>query len=75
MTLFELRKINKKSRLQVSEALHVSANAVGNYENGIRSIDLEQVLILADMYGTTAEEVIKAQLQSITVRKSEQVIG
>lgn len=63
-TLRELREQNKKSREDVSAALGVSDRALYHYENGKRRISLEQVLILAELYGETAEEIIRAQLNS-----------
>ncbi len=63
-TLKDLRLQNKKSRADVAQALGVTANALTNYETGLRRISLEQVLILAELYETTAEEVIRAQLNS-----------
>ncbi len=71
MTLREMREQNKKSRKEVAAALQVSVQAVSNYECGLRSIELWQVLRLAELYGESAEEVIKAQLESIRVRKSD----
>ena len=70
-TLRELREQNKKSREEVSAALGVTANAVTNYECGIRRISLEQVLLLAVLYDVSAEEVIKAQLESVRICKSD----
>lgn len=64
MTLQELRIQNKKSRQAVAEKLGVTPNAVTNYECGIRSINIEQILQLSELYETSAEEVIKAQLNS-----------
>ena len=70
-TLRELREQNKKSREEVAAALGVTANAVTNYECGIRRISLEQVLLLAVLYDVSAEEVIKAQLESVRICKSD----
>lgn len=71
MTLREMREQNKKSRREVAAALQVSVQAVSNYECGLRSIELGQVLRLAELYGESAEDVIKAQLESIRVRKPD----
>lgn len=71
MTLRELREQNKKSRKEVAAALQVSVQAVSNYECGLRLIDLCQVLRLAELYGESAEDVIKAQLESIRIRKPD----
>lgn len=62
--LQELRKENKKTCAEVAQVLGVTKSAVQNYESGIRSINLNQVLLLADFYGVSAEEIIHAQLNS-----------
>lgn len=64
MTLRELREQNGKSRAEVAAALEVTVMAVSNYENGYRQISLSQVLDLAHLFEESAEEVIKAQLNS-----------
>lgn len=64
VTLRELRLQNKKTCAEVAQVLNVTANAVTNYERGIRRINIEQVLILAELYEVGAEEVICAQLNS-----------
>jgi transcriptional regulator with XRE-family HTH domain len=64
MTLRELRGQNKKTLAEVAYELKVGVRAVCRYEQGIRKISLEQVLILAKLYDCTAEEVIEAQLNS-----------
>lgn len=68
-TLRDLREQNGMTRAEVAKALGVSIAAVSHYETGIRSIDIEQVLILARLFDLDAEEVIFAQLASVSVRK------
>lgn len=63
-TLRDLRCSAKKSVGEVAEALGVTERAVYNYERGIREVDIRSVLVLADLYGVTAEEVINAQFNS-----------
>lgn len=64
MTLREIRQVNKKTLAEVASELGVSIRAVSRYEQGVRKINIEQVLILARLYDYTAEEVIEAQLNS-----------
>lgn len=64
MTLRELREKQKISRQEVADLLCVSLSAMSNYENGHRQINLEQVLVLKDLYKVSAEDIIKAQLNS-----------
>ena len=63
-TLRDLRLESKKTCAEVAQALGVSPQAISNYESGIRRINIEQVLILADLYDSTEREVIQAQLNS-----------
>ena len=64
MTLRELREQSGKTRADVAAALGVSVSGFSNYENGNRKIGIEQVLVLANIYGETAVEIIKAQINS-----------
>ena len=75
MTLRELRALNKKSVAEVANALGVTERAIYNYEQGIRSINLEQVLILAKLFDISEKAVIEAQLNSITIRTPKKIIG
>ncbi len=75
MTLQELRKANEKNRIEAAKVLGVSVNAVSNYENGVRSIGIEQVLALAKLYDCTAEEVITAQIESLNIRQTNEKVG
>ena len=67
MTLRELRLQTKKTVTEVATELSKSSTAVYQYEQGVRRLALEDILILAKLYGCTAEEVIKAQLVSIHI--------
>ncbi len=64
MILRELREQSGKTRADVAAALGVSVSGFSNYENGNRKIGIEQVLVLANIYGENAEEIIKAQINS-----------
>lgn len=69
-TLRDLRLQTKKTCAEVAQVLGVTANAISNYECGIRSISLEQVLILAELYDVSEKEIIKAQLNSCQFARS-----
>lgn len=64
MTLKELRQESEKTCAEVAQALGVSVQTVYRYEQGLRRISLEQVLVLAEMYEVSEKEVIEAQLNS-----------
>ena len=71
MTLKELRLQSKKTAAEVAAVLGVTHNAVSNYEGGTRSIGLEQILALAELYDVSEREVIEAQIESVKERKKE----
>lgn len=64
MTLKELRTQSGLTAAKVAEALGVEEQTLFRYEQGTRRIGLEQVLTLLALYECTAEEIIKAQLNS-----------
>lgn len=63
-TLRDLRMVNKKTLAEVANVLGVTVRAVSRYEAGERQINLKQVLLLSDLYDSTAEEIVQAQLNS-----------
>lgn len=69
MTLKELRQQSGKTAAEVATALGVTEQAIRHYENGLRSIGLRQVLVLAELYDVSEREIIEAQMFSITVCK------
>lgn len=69
ITLRELRERAGRSIADVAAALGVGVRAVSNYENGIRTISIEQVIILSALLEEPAEEIIRAQLNSRCARE------
>ena len=63
-TLRELREENNKTCAEVAQALGVANSSYYSYEQGVRRINIEQVLILAELYDVSEKEVIQAQLNS-----------
>lgn len=63
-TLRELREENKKSCAEVAQALGVAKSSYYSYEQGVRRINIAQVIILSELYDISAREVIEAQLNS-----------
>lgn len=59
-----LRKQKGLSQKQLGKILNVTSQAIANYENGIRKVNIEQVLILSKLFDVSAEEIIKAQINS-----------
>lgn len=68
MTLRELREQSGKSRAEVAAALGVTVQAVARYESGERWLKPEQILVLSRIFDESADEVIKAQLNSRNAR-------
>lgn len=64
MTLKQLREINKKTVAEIAKALGVTETAIYNYESGRRQINLNQILILSELYQITVEDFVGAQLYS-----------
>lgn len=64
MTLRELRLQNKKTVAEVAKVLGVAETTYYSYEQGVRKISLESVLVLSELYDERAEDIIKAQLES-----------
>lgn len=71
MTLKELRQQSGKTAAEVATALGVTEQAVRHYENGIRSIGLEDVIKLSELFDVSEREIIDAQLRSIAIRNTE----
>ena len=69
-TLKQLRLQAKKTCAEVAQALGVVYRTYCRYEQGIRRISLEQVLILAELYDVSEKEVIHAQHNSCLLKKS-----
>lgn len=63
-TLRDLREQNKKTLADVAKALNVSVRSVSRYEQGARKISIDQVLVLVELYEESAEDIIRAQLNS-----------
>ena len=63
-TLRDLRKQAGKTCAEVAEALNITPQAVYRYESGAREINLAQVIILAQIYDVSIEDVVLAQLNS-----------
>lgn len=64
MTLKQLREQSKSTAADMARVLGVAISTYYNYEQGIRRISLEQVLVLSSYYDCSAEEIINAQLNS-----------
>lgn len=65
MTLRELRQQSKKTAAQVAEVLGVTPRAVSNYEVGIRRLNIEQIIPLAELFDVSEREVIEAQIRTL----------
>ena len=75
MTLKDLRNENNITAAQVAEQLKISRTTYSGYEQGIRTIDVRLIIPLSKIFGVNAEEIIEAQLSSISIRSSDKIIG
>ena len=63
-TLKELRESSGLLAKEVAKTLKITPRAYARYEQGTRRINIEQVLILAELYDGSERDVIQAQLNS-----------
>lgn len=71
MTLKELRQQSKKTVAEVAAALGVAVQTVYSYEQGLRLINVAQIIPLAELYEVSEREIIEAQLKSVNAKKSK----
>ena len=63
-TLRDLRLQSKKTCVEVAQALGIANSSYYSYEQGVRRINIEQVLVLAELFDVSEKEVIQAQINS-----------
>lgn len=64
MKLVGLREIRKQkgySQVKVSLDLHISREAISNYENGKRNPDVEMLLKFSDYYNVSIDYLIRGE--------------
>lgn len=64
MTLKDLRTSAGKTVKETAAALGVSERTVYTYEDGTRTLNIAQVLILSEIYDSSERDVIEAALNS-----------
>ena len=74
ITLKALREQAGLSVKEVAQILGVSNRTAYSYEQGTRRMQFEHALLLAKLYDCELDEVVEAQLNSIQIRQSQQVI-
>ena len=57
MTLKELRESKFMTQMQVAADLHVTVTTVSNWERGVQTPRLHQMVDMATMFGVTPEQV------------------
>jgi len=75
--LKQCREARNLSQDDIAEALHVSRQAVSKWENGINQPDIATIVLLSDMFGITADRLLRESediVESIPVA-SELAIG
>lgn len=64
MTLKDLRTSAGKTVKETAAVLGIAVSSYYNYEQGIRTLNISQVLLLAKFYDCSEKEVIEAALNS-----------
>lgn len=63
-TLKELRESSGLLAKEVAAALEITPRAYARYEQGTRRVNIEQVLVLSELFDVSERDVIQAQLNS-----------
>lgn len=61
--LYEYRKTNNLSQEELAEKVGVSRQAVSKWERGEASPDTDNLIMLADIYGITLDELVKGKAE------------
>lgn len=59
----------------VANKIHVSRQTISNWENEHSIPDLQSLLLLADLYSTTLDELVRGDLDMLDAKKSNQTNG
>lgn len=68
-TIAALRKRRCWSQQELARRLHVSPSAVGMYEQGRREPSLDRMLALSELFGITADELLRAAVPAETEKE------
>lgn len=67
--LQDLRQKNGASQEMVASKIHVSRQTISNWENEHSIPDLQSLLLLADLYSTTLDELVRGDLDMLDAKK------
>ena len=59
MRLRDLREDNDYTQEQIAKYLNVKQNTYSQYENGKRQITIEVLILLADLYNTSTDYILR----------------
>ena len=59
MRLRDLREDNDYTQEQIAKYLNVKQNTYSQYENGKRQITIEVLILLADLYHTSTDYILR----------------
>jgi len=65
----ELRKRAKMTQQELAKRVNISDKAVSSWERGLTSPDKDIILKLAEILGTTADELLNAKLKEDGIKK------
>ncbi|MBR2577654.1 MAG: helix-turn-helix domain-containing protein [Erysipelotrichaceae bacterium] len=59
--LIMLRDLHGYSQEEIAEKIHISRQAYAKWENGMTVPDIEKCRLLADVYGTTIDSLVRTE--------------
>ncbi len=62
--LKELRKLNKLTQIELAKKLDVTSGAVGLWETGKRSPDIETILKISKVFNVTLDYLLGSELEN-----------
>lgn len=60
--LRDLRKVNKISQKELAEILKISVKTISHWETGYSEPSISQLIILADFFKVTVDDLIKRDI-------------
>ena len=58
MRLKELRQISNKTQIEIAKILNIQQNTYSQYENEIRQIPIEYLIMLAKFYNVSVDYIL-----------------
>ena len=59
MRLRDLREDNDFTQRELAEKLHISQNTYSQYENGVRQLPIETLIMLSRLYNVSTDYILR----------------